>query len=95
MFNIACIWNKLFSIMETGNVSNSSSDTNSKTDLSTEESLKVLMFNTDSFFLVIMGIVVFLMQVGFSFLEAGAVRYNIFYQLVQVMYLNGRVNFKV
>lgn len=81
--------------METGNVSNSSSDTNSKTDLSTEESLKVLMFNTDSFFLVIMGIVVFLMQVGFSFLEAGAVRYNIFYQLVQVMYLNGRVNFKV
>ena len=81
--------------METGNVSNRSSDTNSKTDLSTEESLKVLMFNTDSFFLVIMGIVVFLMQVGFSFLEAGAVRYHIFYQLVQVMYLNGRVNFQV
>ena len=60
-----------------------------------DASLKVLMFNTDSFFLVIMGIVVFLMQVGFSFLEAGAVRYSIFYQLVQVMYLNGRVNFKV
>ena len=41
---------------------------------SLDESLKVLMFNTDSFFLVIMGIIVFLMQCGFSFLEAGAVR---------------------
>ena len=39
-----------------------------------DASLKVLMFNTDSFFLVIMGIIVFLMQVGFAFLEAGAVR---------------------
>ena len=39
-----------------------------------EESLKVLMFNTDSFFLVIMGIIVFMMQLGFAFLEAGAVR---------------------
>lgn len=39
-----------------------------------EESLKVLMFNTDAFFMVIMGIIVFLMQCGFAFLEAGAVR---------------------
>ena len=35
---------------------------------------KVLMFNMDSFFLVIMGIIVFLMQTGFAFLEAGSVR---------------------
>ena len=39
-----------------------------------EESLKVLMFNTDAFFMVIMGFIVFLMQCGFAFLEAGAVR---------------------
>ena len=37
--------------------------------------LKVLMENADSFFLIIMGIIVFLMQIGFAFLEAGAVWY--------------------
>ncbi len=51
------------------------------TALSLEESLKALMFNTDSFFLVIMGIVVFLMQCGFAFLEAGAVRSILNYNL--------------
>jgi hypothetical protein len=54
------------------NVSEESS--NGTTLESLEQTLKVLMFNTDSFFLVIMGIIIFLMQVGFSFLEAGAVR---------------------
>ena len=48
--------------------------TKNDASIATEESLKVLMSNTDAFFLVIMGIVVFLMQLGFSFLEAGAVR---------------------
>jgi hypothetical protein len=56
--------------------------TNTNTDMSGNEtllssvdaSLKVLMQNTDSFFLIIMGIIVFLMQCGFAFLEAGAVR---------------------
>jgi Amt family ammonium transporter len=54
-----------------------------------EANLKVLMFNSDSFFLVIMGIVVFLMQCGFSFLEAGAVRFNIrllYFNLLQVCF---------
>jgi Amt family ammonium transporter len=41
---------------------------------SLDANLKVLMLNTDSFFLVVMGIIVFLMQCGFAFLEAGAVR---------------------
>ena len=41
---------------------------------SVDASLKALMQNTDSFFLIIMGIIVFLMQCGFAFLEAGAVR---------------------
>ena len=39
-----------------------------------EMDLKHLVDNLDAFFLVIMGIVVFLMQCGFAFLEAGAVR---------------------
>ena len=40
----------------------------------TEEIVADLKHNLDSFFLIIMGIVVFLMQCGFAFLEAGAVR---------------------
>ena len=40
-----------------------------------DASLKALMVNTDAFFLIINGIIVFLMQIGFAFLEAGAVRY--------------------
>jgi Amt family ammonium transporter len=39
-----------------------------------EQQLAVLTGNMDAFFVVMMGIVVFLMQVGFAFLEAGAVR---------------------
>ena len=38
------------------------------------ESLRILQRNTDDFFKVILGIIVFLMQCGFAFLEAGAVR---------------------
>ena len=34
----------------------------------------IMKNNLDSFFIIIMGIVVFLMQCGFAFLEAGAVR---------------------
>ena len=40
-----------------------------------DASLKAQMVNTDAFFLIINGIIVFLMQIGFAFLEAGAVRY--------------------
>ena len=36
--------------------------------------IKVMQDNINSFFLIVMGIVVFLMQCGFAFLEAGAVR---------------------
>ena len=40
-----------------------------------DANMKALMVNTDAFFLIINGIIVFLMQIGFAFLEAGAVRY--------------------
>lgn len=43
-------------------------------ELTTDEKVEILMANMDSFFLLVMGIVVFLMQCGFAFLEAGAVR---------------------
>ena len=39
-----------------------------------EQSFDVLKINIDAFFKVIMGIIVFFMQCGFAFLEAGAVR---------------------
>ena len=57
------------------NNNNSTDMSGNETSLSTlDESLKALMQNTDSFFLIIMGIIVFLMHCGFAFLEAGAVR---------------------
>ena len=40
-----------------------------------DANMKALMVNTDAFFLIINGIIVFLMQIGFAFLEAGAIRY--------------------
>jgi len=52
-----------------------SSGGNVSTLADVDAGLKVLMENADSFFLIIMGIIVFLMQIGFAFLEAGAVRY--------------------
>ena len=39
-----------------------------------EEIVSTMKNNVDNFFLIVMGIVVFLMQCGFAFLEAGAVR---------------------
>ena len=36
--------------------------------------LDVFKKNVDNFFLVVMGCIVFLMQCGFAFLEAGSVR---------------------
>ena len=63
------------SYLYNNNNNNSTDMSGNETSLSTlDASLKVLMQNTDSFFLIIMGIIVFLMQCGFAFLEAGAVR---------------------
>ena len=56
-------------------VANMSSGGNVSSLADVDAGLKVLMENADSFFLIIMGIIVFLMQIGFAFLEAGAVRY--------------------
>lgn len=39
-----------------------------------DETLDTLMINSDSFFLIVMAILISLMQCGFGFLEAGAVR---------------------
>ena len=39
-----------------------------------EEIVSTMKNNVDNFFLIVMGIIVFLMQCGFAFLEAGAVR---------------------
>ena len=39
-----------------------------------EKYLEILEQSVDTFFLVVMGCIVFLMQAGFAFLEAGSVR---------------------
>ena len=39
-----------------------------------EEKFGITAANLDNFFLIVMGCIVFLMQCGFAFLEAGAVR---------------------
>ena len=39
-----------------------------------ELELDMLKGNIDAFFLIVMGCIVFLMQCGFAFLEAGSVR---------------------
>ena len=44
------------------------------TTLSIDEKLEILNDNVDAFFLIVMGCIVFLMQCGFAFLEAGSVR---------------------
>lgn len=36
--------------------------------------LEILKGNTDAFFLIILGMIIFFMQAGFAFLEAGSVR---------------------
>ena len=40
----------------------------------TEDNQKVLAANNDQFFLIVIAIVIFFMQCGFAFLEAGSVR---------------------
>ena len=41
----------------------------------TEEDERTLAVETDQFFLIVMSIIIFFMQCGFAFLEAGSVRY--------------------
>ena len=45
-----------------------------KNSLEVENNLGILMNNSDQFFLIVNGIIVFFMQCGFAFLEAGSVR---------------------
>ena len=40
----------------------------------TEDTQKTLAANSDQFFLIVIAIVIFFMQCGFAFLEAGSVR---------------------
>ena len=42
--------------------------------LTIEEKFGILETNINAFFVIVMGIIVFLMQAGFAFLEAGSVR---------------------
>ena len=41
------------------------------------EDQKVLVTNSDQFFLIVIAIIIFFMQCGFAFLEAGSVRQNL------------------
>ncbi len=41
-----------------------------------EQKLEFLITNANAFFLIVNGIIVFFMQGGFAFLEAGSVRYE-------------------
>ena len=41
----------------------------------TEEDVKTLAVESDQLFLIVMSIIIFFMQCGFAFLEAGSVRY--------------------
>ena len=43
--------------------------------LHTEEEVRIIHQEADQFFLIVMSIVIFFMQCGFAFLEAGSVRY--------------------
>ena len=42
--------------------------------LEEEKNLAILINNTDEFFLIVIAIIIFFMQCGFAFLEAGSVR---------------------
>ena len=53
-----------------------------------EEIVSTMKNNVDNFFLIVMGIVVFLMQCGFAFLEAGAVRSKVSIILPSAVYIN-------
>ena len=60
--------------LEVGEISKMESDHNDTTTLSPEEALEELKENINSFYLINMSTLVFLMQCGFAFLEAGCVR---------------------
>ena len=60
---------------DTDVTTNLTSNATTTTLIDVDAKLKALMVNTDAFFLIINGIIVFLMQIGFAFLEAGAIRY--------------------
>ena len=45
--------------------------------LEEKNKLDILINNTDQFFLIVIAIIIFFMQCGFAFLEAGSVRYKI------------------
>ena len=48
----------------------------------------ILQMNTDDFFKVILGTIVFLMQCGFAFLEAGAVRRKNTVNIIRLLQVN-------
>ena len=48
----------------------------SVTEISNPLDMSKMKENIDAFFLMVMGIIVFFMQTGFGFLEAGSVRYD-------------------
>ena len=54
-----------------------------------EEIVSTMKNNVDNFFLIVMGIIVFLMQCGFAFLEAGSVRskVNTYYFVISCIYI--------
>ena len=52
------------------------------------DDLVILQRNTDDFFKVILGIIVFLMQCGFAFLEAGAVRRKNTVNIIRLLQVN-------
>ena len=54
-----------------------------------EEIVSTMKNNVDNFFLIVMGIIVFLMQCGFAFLEAGAVRSKVstYYFAISCIYI--------
>ena len=43
-------------------------------ELTDSQILSILVGNTDAFFLIVIGVIIFFMQCGFAFLEAGSVR---------------------
>ena len=56
------------------NLSNETLVIEDEDEIPLDDVVGVMKNNLDSFFIIVMGIVVFLMQCGFAFLEAGAVR---------------------
>ena len=59
---------------ETDSVANITTSTEASVEETTKSELEKLAANTDAFFLIVIGIIIFFMQAGFAFLEAGSVR---------------------